>query len=127
MDKKCDKCRKRKASYFHTSATEPTINLCSQCEEEYDTFMREAEAKFFGRAIGPKPKYVNSISAMLSRLSVPEIKIGDKLKCLNCKKPILLNKDTFKANESMEYIHCPYCKVNIDVQQYHILREKEVD
>ena len=51
-----------------------------------------------------------------------EIKIGDKIKCLDCGEVITIEeiKFTFDA----EYIVCPKCGKFRDIQYYHMFGEK---
>lgn len=51
------------------------------------------------------------------------IKVGMILKCLKCKQPIELNRNTFIIDSFAEYIMCPHCKYVIDVQYYHAFGE----
>lgn len=48
-----------------------------------------------------------------------EIKLGDKLKCMNCKKMIEISKETFKHDAVGEYIFCPHCETGTDTIVYH--------
>lgn len=57
-------------------------------------------------------------------MSILEIKQGDKIKCLNCKKLILINTNTFKFDEIGEYILCPICNKVYSTDFYHIQGEK---
>jgi hypothetical protein len=50
---------------------------------------------------------------------IPEIKRGDTVECLKCKRPILLDGHTFKLSFNGEYIHCPLCDWAYDVRAYH--------
>lgn len=124
FDKICDKCGKRKATHFHTSATEPTISLCTQCDEEYDTYMRAAEAKFFGRVIKPKPKKNTLFDSLFSSFKFTELNVGDTVKCIDCGNPIMLDDKTFIFDCEAEYIYCPHCKSKKDVHIYHLKGEK---
>lgn len=60
-------------------------------------------------------------------IKLKEIKIGMVLKCLNCRKPIVLNDDAFVINKNGEYIRCPHCYFSHDVQLYHRLGEEAKD
>lgn len=51
---------------------------------------------------------------------ISEIKIGDKVKCLNCGEEIELTRETFYADADAEYIKCNYCGFIKDVQAYHM-------
>lgn len=128
MNEICDKCGKRKATHFHTSSSAPTISLCPQCNYEYNVYMWEAETRFFGREMSDKPKSATEkFFDIMHKFKLPEIKEGDKLKCLKCKKTILLDNDTFKMSADGEYIHCPHCNSDIDTQYYHIMGTMAVD
>lgn len=61
---------------------------------------------------------------MIPGIKVEEIKVGDKLKCLNCLKPITVSDETVKITYSAEYIICPDCKKALDIQLYHLYGEK---
>lgn len=49
---------------------------------------------------------------------IKEIKLGDKLFCLNCRKKFELKK--IVATADAELIVCPHCKAGIDIQNYHL-------
>lgn len=68
---------------------------------------------------------LNNINLEIQKQNgIAKIKIGDKVKCLNCGEPISLDGKTFIFNSEAEYIYCPYCKAKIDVQYYHLHGEK---
>lgn len=71
-------------------------------------------------------KSINKIKDKYKKKNSPflEIKIGDKIKCLNCKKIIQIKEETFKLNCWTEYIKCPHCNKSYDVQYYHLYGEK---
>lgn len=52
--------------------------------------------------------------------NLSEIKRGMTLKCLKCRKPILVSDETFIMDFGAEYIKCPHCETTCDVQIYHI-------
>ena len=53
-------------------------------------------------------------------MAIHEIKIGDKIECLNCKKPIIINENSFQLRLLYEAIVCPSCGLALDVQLYHL-------
>ena len=57
---------------------------------------------------------------------IKEISTGDTIRCLNCKKEIVITSETFKFNPMCEYIECPYCQRSYDVQTYHMHGEKVI-
>lgn len=50
--------------------------------------------------------------------SITELKRGMKVKCLNCKEPIELTRDTFIIDSEAEYIYCPKCGKYCDAHYY---------
>lgn len=58
-------------------------------------------------------------------ISLPKIKVGDTVRCLNCKEPIRLEDGkTVFVNFEGEYIYCPKCNKYCDIQYYHLYGEK---
>lgn len=55
---------------------------------------------------------------------IEQIGHGDKIKCLNCGKPILINEKTFKFDDIGEYIVCPNCNKCYNVDFYNYRGEK---
>ena len=55
---------------------------------------------------------------------IEEIKHGDKIKCLNCREPILINTETFKFDSFGEYIKCPKCNKTYPIDIYYARGEK---
>ena len=55
---------------------------------------------------------------------IEQIRHGDKIKCLNCEKPILINAKTLKFDDIGEYIVCPNCNKCYNVDFYHYRGEK---
>lgn len=53
---------------------------------------------------------------------IDEIKLGDKLLCLNCQKSFILKK--LVPITECELIVCPHCKAGIDIQNYHLYGKK---
>ena len=51
--------------------------------------------------------------------AIAELKLGMKVKCLNCKETIELTRDTFLMDCVAEYIYCPKCDKHCDIQYYH--------
>lgn len=58
---------------------------------------------------------------------IEEIKHGDKIKCLNCREPILISEKTFKIGYIGEYIICPNCNKSYNVDLYHLRGQKVFD
>lgn len=50
---------------------------------------------------------------------ISDIKKGDTVKCLNCKKHILIDDKTFIFDSEAEYIKCPHCGATADIILYH--------
>lgn len=53
---------------------------------------------------------------------ISEIKLGDRLFCLNCRKPFTVKK--IVATAENELIVCLRCKAGIDIQNYHLYGKK---
>lgn len=88
-------------------------------EEKYKQ-IQTSMADFFDKYnITPK-QYMEIICSR----GIREIQIGDKFKCLNCGKEIILNNKTYIFDSEVEYIKCPHCKKTYDVQYYHLYGEK---
>ena len=50
---------------------------------------------------------------------------GDKVKCLNCGKTILVSHgETLQFDFMAEYVFCNHCKTKYDVQAYLLYGEK---
>lgn len=115
----CDRCRKKASRYYtSSSADEPTISLCRQCANEYEIYMRKAKEKF----LSEKPQ--KNSDNDLDEIQSVSLKIGDKVKCQICNKPILLDENTFTADHLGEYIYCPHCKKSVAVEYYHLFGVK---
>jgi DNA-directed RNA polymerase subunit RPC12/RpoP len=50
--------------------------------------------------------------------SITELKLGMKVKCLNCNETIELTRDTFLIDFEAEYIYCPECGKYCDTHYY---------
>lgn len=50
--------------------------------------------------------------------SITELKLGMKVKCLNCKETIELTQNTFIFTPEAEYIYCPKCDKHCDIHYY---------
>ena len=49
---------------------------------------------------------------------IPEIRRGDKIQCLFCKKPFVV--EHIELRPECEVLTCPICGACADIQQYHI-------
>ena len=123
---KCDRCGKfytneKTRNYANVQLTpyrddyyksDISIDLCKDCMDELCKFLHiEMEKET------PKSEHDND-------KGLAEIKLGDKLKCIDCGKTILVSNKTFTIDENGEYISCPHCKKRHDIQVYHLYGEK---
>lgn len=51
---------------------------------------------------------------------ISKIENGMKIECLNCKRTITVSSDTLHIDYDGEYIGCPECGYEYDIQVYHI-------
>lgn len=94
--------------------------MIARCGEEGYKQIRTNMADFFDKYnITPK-QYMEIVCSR----GIGKIQIGDKVKCLNCGKEIILNNKTCIFDSKAEYIKCPHCKKTYDVQYYHLYGEK---
>lgn len=119
----CEKCGKLPVSCFHSSTKEKTLGLCENCDKEYEEFMRQKKNEFLGKEFFEKPYIIEPLKYD-KRKGIYNISKGDKLKCLNCGKTIEVNEKSFVMDSEAEYIKCPHCKSDYDVQYYHLYGEK---
>lgn len=72
------------------------------------------------------PQCIGQCSNDYIHATLPEINMGDKILCLECRNVIEITRDTFTIDESAEYIICPTCNCKHDVQMYHRLGTKVI-
>ena len=56
-----------------------------------------------------------------------KLKLGMKVKCFKCGKPILLTRETFTFDHIAEYVKCPECGDKRDVHAYMLHGEEIKD
>ena len=91
------------------------FDLCEDCAKELWNFLG-AKIK--------RTKEKELSGDVIKECTLSEIKMGDKLKCIDCGEVIELTKKTMIFDEEAEYIICPNCGSKRDIQHYHIRGEK---
>lgn len=51
---------------------------------------------------------------------IPKIEKGVKIECMACGATIIFSDDTIRVDSDREYIGCPECGAEYDIQSYHI-------
>ena len=51
---------------------------------------------------------------------ISEIENGMKIECLNCGRTITVSADTLRIDFDGEFLGCPECEYEFDIQLYHI-------
>ena len=51
---------------------------------------------------------------------IPKIEKGMKIECMTCGETITVGDDTLRIDSDGEYLGCPECGDEYDIQLYHI-------